>query len=65
MKTDTVTINTTHNGYVVGTQRSGGYAHTSESWSFESLSELQRRLPEILSTPFGQRTKECECKKND
>lgn len=66
MKNDGVIIYTNHNGYSVSPyDRNGSYASVLNSWSFETMSELQRRLPEILSAPVEQRTKECECKKND
>lgn len=63
MKSDRIFIAVTHNGYVV--ENPGDYGRVPDhkgSWSFESMKELQRRLPEILEVPHEKRPKKTSIK---
>lgn len=62
-----MTISVTNNGYLLhaAKQRDAyGNSTAEQSWTFESMSELQRRLPEILGAPYEKREKrekKCGC----
>lgn len=60
MKVNVITISTTNNGYLVDASRSGSPydQHHLQNWTFESMKELQERLPEILDIPVEKRQKE-------
>lgn len=57
-KAESIVISVSRNGYVVENPVKGDYgrfqSHQS-TWAFESMKELQRRLPEILDVPHEKR----------
>lgn len=64
MKSDSIYITATKNGYVLNNRHtSGGYGENTNCWVFESMEELQRSLPGILNIPLDQRDKDCGCGK--
>jgi hypothetical protein len=58
MKNDKAIIYVTHNGYVAEVHSRDDYGlpkmHTT-TWAFESMAQLQKRLPEILEIPVEKR----------
>lgn len=61
MKTERIIVSVTHNGYVVENPAGadyGRYPDHKHSWTFESMKDLQRRLPEILEVPHEDRDEE-------